>query len=155
MYCFLPASNSLPQIVTKKALLFLPCRTYAFTMHLLVRRIAAFSILMTILVGMVTVCNAHSIISDNESTSLSASQKPDAQDVAQAHGDACPCSPSLPHTDHSHDHACQSCCHAPLVVSPILFICARSFTYLHPVEVTGFIPTVYLSLFVPPDSTTV
>jgi hypothetical protein len=68
-----------------------------------------------------------------------------------------PCSPSPSHSpsDHSCAGDCGSPCHAPLPASAITLSHSRSFTYLYHVEQIHYIPVVYLSLFVPPDSATV
>lgn len=78
-------------------------------------------------------------------------------DSGQTHDSSCPCEPSPSHSpnDHTCIGDCGSPCHAPLPSSAITLTHSRSFTYLYHVEHTRFIPEVYLSLFVPPDSAAV
>ncbi|MFA7061011.1 MAG: hypothetical protein WC156_09355 [Pedobacter sp.] len=121
-------------------------------MNLITRRIAAFGLLLTIMLGMITVCHAHNIIDHDAKTSITVGQALDTENFTHAHGDCCPSAPGKSHSEHNCGHACHGPCHAPLAGSPIVFICARSFTFLHPSEITWYIPKVYLSLFVPPDS---
>lgn len=69
----------------------------------------------------------------------------------------CPCAPSPP--DSPSDHFCVGdcgCpCQAPLSPSPMVVKHSPSFTYLYHTELARYIPEVYLSLFVPPDSAAV
>ena len=77
--------------------------------------------------------------------------------MAQSHGSGCPCAPSP--SDSPSDHFCVGdcgCpCNAPLTSPAITLTHSRTFTYLFHAERTQYIPEVYLSLFVPPDSATV
>jgi len=68
-----------------------------------------------------------------------------------------PCTPSPAHPTNDHFCAgdCGCPCHAPLTSPAISFTHSRLFTYLFLVELTRYIPEVYLSLFVPPDSASV
>jgi hypothetical protein len=78
-------------------------------------------------------------------------------DPAQAHDiDCCPCAPSPAHStsDHFCTGDCGCPCHAPLTSPAITLTHSRTFTYLFHTELTRYIPEVYLSLFVPPDSIT-
>lgn len=110
------------------------------------RKIIAFSLLLTILFGMVVVCNA----ADNAGTSISAIQQ-DTENPTLACED-CPCAPVKSQSNHNSKHACYSFCHASLAVEPLFFSFTRPFTYLNPPEIIFYTPKVYLSLFVPPDS---
>jgi hypothetical protein len=68
-----------------------------------------------------------------------------------------PCAPSPSHSPSDHfcvgDFGCPS--HAPLPSMGITLTHSRSFTYHYHAELTRYIPEVYLSLFVPPDSAAV
>jgi hypothetical protein len=77
-----------------------------------------------------------------------------AHDLSQTHDSDCPCAPSPSHSPS--DHFCAgdfgSPGYAPLPSLGITLAHSRSFTYLFHAERTRYIPEVYLSLFVPPDS---
>jgi hypothetical protein len=77
--------------------------------------------------------------------------------MAQPHDSDCPCGPLSPHAPSDHFCAgdCGCPCNAPLTSPALTFTYSRSYTYLYPAEITRHIPEVYLSLFVPPDSTAV
>jgi len=79
------------------------------------------------------------------------------RDTTQTHDSDCPCAPSPSHSPN--DHFCVgdfgSPSYAPLPSMGITLTHSRSFTYLCHAELTRYIPEVYLSLFVPPDSTAV
>lgn len=79
------------------------------------------------------------------------------RDTTQTHDSDCPCAPSPSHSpsDHFCVGDCGSPCHAPLPSMGITLTHSRSFTYLYHAELTRYIPDVYLSLFVPPDSAAV
>jgi len=124
-------------------------------MNLIMKRITAFGLLLTIMLGMITVCCAHNISSHDAKTSISFSHLEEMESCPQAQGDGSPSSPDNSHSGHSCEHACHCSCHAPLAGSPILFNRAISFTLLNQSEITWYLPKVYLSLFVPPDSTNV
>lgn len=76
------------------------------------------------------------------------------RDLTQTHASDCPCAPSSSHSES--DHFCVgdfgSPSYAPLPSMGITLTHSRSFTYLYHTELTRYIPEVYLSLFVPPDS---
>lgn len=65
-----------------------------------------------------------------------------------------PCTPSPGHSPSDHFCAgdCGCPCQAPLTSPTTTFTHTRIFTYLFLAELTRYIPEVYLSLFVPPDS---
>ena len=75
-------------------------------------------------------------------------------DMTQTHDSDCPCAPSPSHSPS--DHFCVgdfgSPSYAPLPSMGFTLTHTRSFTYLYHAELTRYIPEVYLSLFVPPDS---
>jgi len=75
-------------------------------------------------------------------------------DTEQIHDSTCPCAPSPSHSpsDHFCTGDCGCPCQAPLPTSAPTFTRSSTFTYLYPAEISRFIPEVYLSLFVPPDS---
>jgi hypothetical protein len=78
-------------------------------------------------------------------------------DTAQSHDSSCPVAPSPSHdpSDHFCTGDCGCPCQAPLPSAAITFTYSPSFTYLYHAEPACYIPEVYLSLFVPPDSATV
>ena len=121
-------------------------------MYFKMRQITAICLLVTILLGMVVVCNAHNTTTDNIDMPTSAIQSLDSENSAQACGNCCPCSPVKSKSDNSGKNTCHSFCHAPLAVTPLFFSFVRPFTYLHSAEIILYFPKVYLSLFVPPDS---
>lgn len=77
--------------------------------------------------------------------------------MTQTHDSDCPSAPSPSHSPS--DHFCVgdfgSPSYAPLPSMGITLTHSRSFTYLYHAELTRYIPEVYLSLFVPPDSAAV
>ncbi len=75
----------------------------------------------------------------------------------QIHCSSCPSVPSPSHTpdDHFCTGDCGCPCQAPLSPSPVVVTHSRSFTRLYNAEPAWYIPEVYLSFFVPPDSSTV
>jgi len=70
--------------------------------------------------------------------------------------DCCPCAPTPLHDsiDHFCTGDCGCPCQAPLSPSPMAVGYSLFFTYLYHAEPNRYIPEVYLSLFVPPDSAT-
>ena len=78
-------------------------------------------------------------------------------DLTKTHDGDCPCppSPSQSTSDHFCAGDCGCPCQAPLPSAALTFTYSRLFTYLYPPEVSRHIPEVYLSLFVPPDSSAV
>lgn len=78
-------------------------------------------------------------------------------DTAQTHDSDCPGAPSPAHSpsDHFCVGDCGCPCQAPLSQPPMVVKHSPSFTYLYHTELTRYIPEVYLSLFVPPDSATI
>ena len=78
-------------------------------------------------------------------------------DMMQIQDGSCPCAPSQSHP--SDDHFCLGdcgCpCQAPLPSPSITLTYSRPYTHLYHAEPTRYIPEVYASLFVPPDSPTV
>jgi hypothetical protein len=121
------------------------------------RRILASVLLFVTITGLV--------ISFGENV-LCAGELPGAHDKTQTvsvheadafHESTCPCAPSPSNTpnDHTCVGDCYSPCHAPLPATSITYNASRSFTYLYHSEPAQYIPEVFLSLFVPPDSATV
>jgi hypothetical protein len=72
----------------------------------------------------------------------------------QALDGTCPGPPTQSQTagDHLCSGDCGCPCHAPLLSALIFLTHSRSFTYLKYAEPIWHISEVYLSLFVPPDS---
>jgi hypothetical protein len=64
-------------------------------------------------------------------------------------------SPSNKANDHFCTGDCGCPCQAPLAPAPMAFNYSPTFTCLFNSEIIRYIPEVYLSLFVPPDSATV
>lgn len=85
-----------------------------------------------------------------------AGTKPPASysDVSPQH--ECPCSPDEQHGDHDGCVQCVNCaCHAPLTSQPILLVYNPVIATLRALTPLAILPEVFLSLFVPPDSTTI
>ena len=80
-----------------------------------------------------------------------------AGDMTQIQDDNCPRfpSPSNSTSDHFCTGDCGCPCQAPLAPAPMVFSYSPTCTSLFPAEMNRHIPVVYLSLFVPPDSTTI
>ena len=78
-------------------------------------------------------------------------------DTQQMHGNKAHSDPSRSQStdDHSCLDDCGCPCHAPLLNVSVEISNSRPFTYLYHYEKTSYIQEVYLSLFVPPDSSTV
>lgn len=154
---YLPLRRSATQCrgaAGKKTLIYLYHYTYAFSMHVMLRRITVFSLLMAIMLGMVTVCCSHTAVTHDAETSLSVCPAQETEHSAQLHTDEAPCGSPESDSDHDCGHACQGPCHAPLSGSPVVVTRTSSFTCLNPSELTWYLPQVYLSLVVPPDSVT-
>jgi hypothetical protein len=124
-------------------------------MKLRPRRIMATMLLLVAIFGMV--------MSFSESVSC-ADEPPDAHklvsishdhETQQVHSNNVPSGPSHSTDDHTCLDDCGCPCHAPLLNVSVVISNSQPFTYLFPVEKTLYIPEVYLSLFVPPDSSTV
>ena len=77
-----------------------------------------------------------------------------AHDTRQIHDGNVPAEPLQSHSpdDHSCLGDCGCPCQAPLLNVSITLGSSRPFTFLSHYEKARFIPEVYLSLFVPPDS---
>jgi hypothetical protein len=120
------------------------------------RRIRALLLLFVTITGLV-VSSGENVVCAGEppGTHGKASSSP-SDDSGQIHDSGCPCAPSQSHSpnDHSCVGDCGSPCHAPLPSSTITLTHSLTFTYQFHVERTRYIPEVYLSLFVPPDSAT-
>ena len=72
------------------------------------------------------------------------------------HDSDCLCAPAPSHAqddDHVCFGGCNGPCHAPLASTPVIFTYSPLLIARHPAEITRHIPEVYLSLFVPPDTT--
>ena len=68
----------------------------------------------------------------------------------------CPCAPLEQHNDYDGCDTCVNCvCHAPLTMQPFLLSYNPVILDLHISAPLNFLPEVYLSLFVPPDSAAV
>jgi hypothetical protein len=61
-------------------------------------------------------------------------------------------SPSHSPNDHICFGVCDGPCHAPLASTPLIFAYTPVLSCLYPTEIIQYIPEVFLSLFVPPDS---
>lgn len=121
-----------------------------------IRRILAVMLLFVALTGLVLTFSENVLCAGElpgaHETTISHEQK-----SQQAQDSMCPCAPSQSNTsdDHSCPGDCGCPCNAPLLSALITLIDSRSFTYLYHAELTRYIPNVYLSFFVPPDSATV
>jgi hypothetical protein len=123
-------------------------------MHPGTRRIKALLLLLIAITGMVMTFGESVVCAGELPGAHETAVSMHGHDSQQVHDSRCPNAPSQPHS--SDDHVCvDDCgcpCHAPLLSSPITLTYSLSFTYLHNAVQTQYIPEVYLSLFVPPDS---
>ena len=119
------------------------------------RRIRALVLLLVTIIGLVMSFGENVLCAGEPPGAHNTAGASPGQDLSQLHESDCPCAPAPSHP--SNDHFCiGDCgcpCQAPLTSSALTFTCSRSFTYLFPSEISQHIPEVYLSLFVPPDST--
>jgi hypothetical protein len=121
------------------------------------RRILALLLLFVTLSGLVGAFGENVLCAGEPPGAHAKAHASSLNDSGSYHDSNCPCDPSPSHSpnDHTCVGDCGSPCHAPLPSSAITLTHSRSFTYLYHVEHTRFIPEVYLSLFVPPDSAAV
>lgn len=121
------------------------------------RRIRALLLLFVTITGLVVSFSENVLCAGEPPGAHEKATVSPLHDTEQIHDSGCPCAPSPSHSpnDHSCVGDCGSPCQAPLPSSTITLTHSRSFTYLFHVERTRYIPEVYLSLFVPPDSVAV
>ena len=123
-------------------------------MHLETRRIKALLLLLIAISGLVMSFGESVVCAGELPGAHETAVSMHGHDAQQVHDSNCPDNPSRSHP--SDDHVCvDDCgcpCHAPLLSSAITLSYAHTFTYLFHAELTRHIPEVYLSLFVPPDS---
>ncbi len=75
-------------------------------------------------------------------------------EISAAH--ECPCAPLEQHNDYDGCDKCVNCvCHASLAIQPFQISYNPIILDLNTFASFNFLPAVYLSLFVPPDSVTV
>jgi hypothetical protein len=121
------------------------------------RRILALLLLFVTITGLVMSFGENVLCAGEPPWAHENANASSVHDLGQIHDSSCPCTPSPSHSpkDHSCVGDCGSPCHAPLPSSTITLTHSRTFTYLFHAERTRYIPKVYLSLFVPPDSATI
>lgn len=114
--------------------------------------------IIALLLLLVTICGLGMSFSESI---VCAGELPGGHDAApalhgadpQQHADAeCPCAPSDGHDDHFCGGDCGCPCQAPLPSAPITLSSVYALPYRYHGEPSRFIPEVYRSLFVPPDS---
>lgn len=118
------------------------------------RRIMATMLLLVAIFGMVmsfseSVSCAGELPGAHESVGISHDHE-----TQQVHCNNSASDPSRSTDGHTCLDDCCCPCHAPLLNISVVISNSQPFTYLSPVEKTLYIPEVYLSLFVPPDSST-
>jgi len=103
----------------------------------------------------ITVCGVHESAHAMQSHVSAAGDQTSPSDISESH--QCPCSPLEQHNEYDGCDTCVNCaCHAPLASQPFQFNYFPSVQdCLYAPTPLNFFPEVYLSLFVPPDSTNV
>jgi hypothetical protein len=121
------------------------------------RRILAVLLLFATITGLVVSFGENVLCAGELPGAHGAADTSHEHQTAQTHDSDCPTAPSPSHapSDHFCVGDCGCPCQAPLSPSPLVVNHSPSFTYLHHAERTPYIPEVYLSLFVPPDSAAV
>jgi hypothetical protein len=121
------------------------------------RRILAMLLLFVTITGLVVSFGENALCAGELPGTHGKATVSSPHDSEQLHDSTCPCAPSPSHSpnDHFCTGDCGCPCQAPLPSAALTFFCTRSFTYLYPIEITRYMPEVYLSLFVPPDSASV
>ena len=77
-----------------------------------------------------------------------------SSEILESH--QCPCAPLEPHNDFDGCDTCVNCsCHAPLTIQQLMLSYNPLESDMHKSTSFNFLPEVYLSLFVPPDSAAV
>ena len=118
------------------------------------RRILALLLLFVTISGLMVSFGENVLCAGEPPGVHEAANRSSAHDMDQIHDNNCPGAPSPSHSPSDHFCAgdCGCPCQAPLPSVALIFTCSRTFTYLYPAEIIHYIPEVYLSLFVPPDS---
>jgi hypothetical protein len=103
----------------------------------------------------VTINGVHESAHAMQSHVTVASDQASASEISASH--QCPCTPLEQHKDYDGCNTCVNCtCHAPLTIQPFQLSYNPSvLDDLYASAPFNFLPEVYLSLFVPPDSATV
>jgi hypothetical protein len=118
------------------------------------RRIPALLLLFVIITSLVVSFSENLLCAGELPGAHGAAGTSHERDMTQTHDSECPSDPSPSHSPS--DHFCVgdfgSPSYAPLPSMGIALTHSRSFTYQYHAELTRYIPEVYLSLFVPPDS---
>jgi hypothetical protein len=121
------------------------------------RRLPAMLLLLVIIASLVVSFSENLLCAGELPGAHGTSDTSHERDMTQTHDSECPCAPSPSHSPS--DHFCVgdfgSPSYAPLPSMGITLTISRSFTYQYHAELTRYIPEVYLSLFVPPDSASV
>jgi hypothetical protein len=118
------------------------------------QRIAALLLLFVTISGLVMAFGENVLCAGELPGAHEKAHSSPLHDTEQIQDSTCPCAPSPDHSpsDHFCTGDCGCPCQAPLTSSAPAFSHSGSFTYLYHTEHTRYIPEVYLSLFVPPDS---
>ncbi len=108
-----------------------------------------------ILVMLVVMSNgAHESAHAMQNHEAAANELVSQPELSESH--ECPCAPLEQHNDCDGCDKCVNCnCHAPLTVRPFQICYNPIILDLGKFHQFSFLPEVYLSLFVPPDSATV
>lgn len=118
------------------------------------RRIIALLLLLVTIAGLVVSFGENAMCAGEMPGTHQGENASSLRGTEQINDCACPPAPSLP--DSTDDHLCTGdcgCpCQAPLSPTSLIVTHSRSFTSLYHVEPARYIPEVYLSLTVPPDS---
>jgi hypothetical protein len=114
-----------------------------------------FSQLLLMLILIITVNGVHESAHAMQSHVTAVIDRASPSDFSASH--QCPCSPLEQHKDSDGCDTCVNCtCHAPLTIQPFQISYNPSvLNILFASAPFNFFPEVYLSLFVPPDSTAV
>ncbi|MBL0225209.1 MAG: hypothetical protein IPQ16_06405 [Geobacteraceae bacterium] len=118
------------------------------------RRIAALLLLFVTITGVVMAFGENVLCAGELPGAHEKSHSSPPHDTEPIQDSTCPYAPSPDHSpsDHFCTGDCGCPCQAPLSSSALTFSHSVSFTYQYHAELTRYIPEVYLSLFVPPDS---
>jgi len=114
-----------------------------------------FSRLLLVIMLVVTINGVHESAHAMQSHVIASIDQASPSEISASH--QCPCAPLEQHKDYDGCYTCINCtCHAPLTIQPFQLSCNPSvLDNLYASAPFNFLPKVYLSLFVPPDSATV
>jgi hypothetical protein len=118
-------------------------------------RIIAMLLLFVIVIGLAMSFGEDVVCAGEPPGAHAASRSLPAHDMGRSHDESD--RSGVPSSSHSpNDHicfgVCNGACHAPLASTPLVFTYSPVLTNLCSPEIIQYIPEVFLSLFVPPDS---